>query len=854
MDAATSPQTAMTNGGTAAHDVHNGTATSTDLSQVLAALQAIYDPASTNDTRLQATQYLEQAKRHPDAPSHGHTLALDRSQPAQLRHYGLTLLENSIRYRWDEYSPAQAASLRAAVIELAQNVDETDPVYLRNKVAQLWTEVAKREWGDAWMDLDDQLWALWGASLEKRACVLSVLETLSEDVFNREDPVAGLRGSELGRAMVDIFTPAAVLAEQLPKRDKGLDVRYGDEGWLTRLCDNLSWCLSQDYQNQESVRVNAVKTMNTLRACMTWTMPKAIVAVGVIEHVCKALAVPVVELQLASVEVLQSVYTRHHLQDDDFVELVSPMFAPSSISLLREVYAWTIQDMDVHELNDEKYTLCKKLAELCNSLGLFIEQRPHSVPEGSDLPSIFALFFDVLQNPSLVVSIPVLHCWSKLLRSHIVRDSGVVDQMIGGLLEICCARLIRYEALPEDSEDVTYLFLNEDIDTVPERHSFLGNYRRFCADVIEVLVRRTPADAMQHILAQATSTFQNLYNDQPPFQPQNFSKSSTPVLRVDAQVAIVDAALKGYLKWLAVQGSGSDPQDDERVRNSLENSFEGWCRQILQARFEDPDITKKVLQLMSTFSTKALPDRPAFALAFLEHMLTLKLADNPEIAQYSDAVKDLERVCSLEMQRLAMKFPDDFMAVYSSLERKINEMIASPDTDDRQRMAFNAFLFIIIHRSTTIDRDTQEARLKQMLGQVKDAWHNDEFTKSISDFQSFCHLLGMGNLPEFLLTQRFGSIQDWSEQPLPSDGQTMQAAITERSNVSVASKLIDSMLTRIAPAPSPYQDVASSIDREVARWLNSVRDGCSAMGRRNSSHPTQHIAACEVRDNALPWL
>lgn len=90
--------------------------------------------------------------------------------------------------------------------------------------------------------------------------------------------------------------------------------------------------------------------------------------------------------------------------------------------------------------------------------------------------------------------------------------------MIGGLLEVCCSRLIRYESFPEDSQDVTLLFLNEDIDTVPERHAFLGNYRRFCADVIEVLVRRTPVEAMEHILTQATDMFQKLYNDQPPFQ------------------------------------------------------------------------------------------------------------------------------------------------------------------------------------------------------------------------------------------------------------------------------------------------------------------------------------------------
>ena len=292
------PQTALTNGCGSAQQQHLNGSSHNDISQVLAALQAIYAPISSNDTRRQATEYLEQAKRHPEAPSQGYTLANDRSQPAALRHYGLTMLEYSIKYNWEDFTEEQGTSLRGCVIELARNVADNDPVYIRNKVAQLWTEVAKRSWGAEWMDMDEQLVSLWTNSLHHQAVVLYVLETLSEEIFNREDPTAGLRGSDLGRACVEIFTPAAVLTEHLPTRDKNLDVRSGDEGWLKRLCTNLGWCLGQDYQNQESIRICAVKTMNALRAAMPWIIPKAIAATQVIEAVCKALAVPVVELQL----------------------------------------------------------------------------------------------------------------------------------------------------------------------------------------------------------------------------------------------------------------------------------------------------------------------------------------------------------------------------------------------------------------------------------------------------------------------------------------------------------------------------------------------------------------------------
>jgi exportin-5 len=302
-----------------------------DLSQVLQALQAIYEPQSSNETRRQATEYLEQAKRHPEAPSHGHTLALDRSQPAQLRHYGLTMLEYSIKYGWDDFTEEQGRVLRSYVVELAQGMAADDPVYLRNKVAQLWTEVAKRAWGAEWMDMDQQLVELWRSSLHHQAVVLYVLETLSEEIFNREDPTAGLRGSDLGRACVDIFTPTAVLTEHLPGRDKSLHVRCGDEGWLKRLCDNLSWCLSQDYQNQDAVKLCAVKTMNTLRACMPWVIPKAIAAVQVIEHVCKALAVPVTELQVVGATV-RNVSTRMLTRYCRLLSMFCKQYTPATTS------------------------------------------------------------------------------------------------------------------------------------------------------------------------------------------------------------------------------------------------------------------------------------------------------------------------------------------------------------------------------------------------------------------------------------------------------------------------------------------------------------------------------------------
>lgn len=151
------------------------------------------------------------------------------------------------------------------------------------------------------------------------------------------------------------------------------------------------------------------------------------------------------------------------------------------------------------------------------ALGSFLEQRPRLIAENSDVPTFVNFLVTILQHPSLMVSIPVLYIWTKLLSSPALSKSEIFSPIIGPLLETCTNRLLRYEALPPDTEDITFAFLHEDFDTMPERHAFIGNYRRFCVDVLERIVRKSPFEAVRHLLAQADHVFMTLYYPGQPF-------------------------------------------------------------------------------------------------------------------------------------------------------------------------------------------------------------------------------------------------------------------------------------------------------------------------------------------------
>jgi len=154
---------------------------------------------------------------------------------------------------------------------------------------------------------------------------------------------------------------------------------------------------------------------------------------------------------------------------------------------------------------------------MISNLGSFIEQKISAIPEDCDLPNLLNLFLAIAQSQSFVISIPLLVTWTRLFRSDTIGSSPTITPLIAPLLELCSSRLIRYENLPEDSDDPSLIFLLEDIDTIPERHAFLGNYRRYSVQIIECIVRQKRTEAIYHILSQVDNSMRHLYDGQPPF-------------------------------------------------------------------------------------------------------------------------------------------------------------------------------------------------------------------------------------------------------------------------------------------------------------------------------------------------
>ncbi|OQN95847.1 hypothetical protein B0A48_18132 [Cryoendolithus antarcticus] len=797
------------------------------LSQITQALSATLDPRISNEVRQNALQYLEQIKTDYNAPQYGFSLADDFSQPTAVRYYGLQLLEYAVKYRWGKYDTKQADQLRYWIKCLAGSIRVQDELYIRNKIAQLWVEVAKRCWGDEWMDMDSLLVTLWEKAFEEKGFVnkvfvLYVLETLSEDICNREDTSAGLRLEVLGAALNEIMIPNGLYEEHMSTRGTSAEVRAGKEGWLVRMTTYFATLVKEIHigsrdANFQDLNLVAIRALNALKPTFAWISLKALQEIRCIDCLFVPFLTSDRSLQSAAVEAMYSLLSRPYSAHfhDNWLALVHEALLPERIDMISNAFRDT--SSSVLDGRDEvAYTLQKKMSEHLSVLADAVALHPQ-LTQDLDMPAFFTLLAGVLSSKSLIVSIPVLHSWTKLLA---VQDTAVIDfisQVLATLLEICSARLLNYEALPEDSDDPMVQFLYDDFDTMPERHAFLGNYRRYCITVIETISRQRPLEALEHVLERTKQMLaEGPYSAARGYDRTSHVKTSLQHLEFEAQYTVVSSVLKGLVRWetdvstLPEDSNLQSRAEQDRARAS--QLLQQWCSSVFDNPIDDPEVAGHVVVLISTMLRNN--DYAAdFVLYMIEKLLGMRIPDDTALDIYSEAVKGFETQRVMELQRLGAVYANDLLAVYPSIEAQITGLTEAHASDPRIVWAYRSLLFIIQHRATTVSADVRQERLQATMQPVVAAWQDPALQASFASFESFCKTMGLDQLPDFYQQHRFAVVQGWGAQHLDEAGQATQADIKNRGDLLPlrSTKALLAASTEKMPEGSEEHEIACAI-------------------------------------------
>ncbi|KAF4549714.1 Hypothetical protein D9617_20g027700 [Elsinoe fawcettii] len=768
------------------------------------ALQVSYDPRTSVDVRQEALRFLEELMNDHEAPQHGFTLANNHSLPAHARHFGLSLLEIALIRKWDKYSTQEVETLRTWVVELARSIRPEDAGYIRNKVALLWGELAKRTWGDSWMDLDAMLLQLWGVSPSEprfhcnKVFVLYVLESLSDDICVRENPVAMLRQEMLGHALNEVMIPPQLYRKYKENEDDGTGVRQGDAGWLLQTC-NLLRAIAGNQVGLDAAIVTAVvkSALESLKPTMSWISFGALIETECIDCVYETLAYGNEAIRVAAIELLLAIFTRAynpHFHTQWEVILRSAITS-TRIEMMKRIF--TAAETNSDDIDETKYTLQKKLSDVLAAIGDSVTRYPSLFESDTQIMAFYDLSAHVFQSDSLLVSIPVLHVLSDAIATKHKNVRTLLQQADSILMDTCLVRLIKFESLPPDTGHPILKYLHEDFETLPELHAFLGNYRRYCTRVIERISQERPVEAITYLIQQMRDMFDTvdgLRGTSTNTGQSAYSKNDIPIVQLEANYLAVKAALSGYSRWVNGKRQSQVPgQPDPALQQEIADSIQqlsDQCNSLMQvglrandsSAFEhlQPDVARACAKTLVEIVLRLQPAPDSTVLSTAVAILQAGTKTSTVDDGYLEAMKQFEIDRLGEIQKLAVYFPnqlyDNNQQIFSLIERLLEDI----SLEDKTRWGYKSLPVTLTQRTVQLDEQSRLTQLQPLLEPIATEWSDDNLAQSVASFEGFCELVGLSKLTNYIEQAKFYESSDWGERSLDDAGAYIQKLINQK--------------------------------------------------------------------------
>jgi len=203
-------------------------------------------------------------------------------------------------------------------------------------------------------------------------------------------------------------------------------------------------------------------------------------------------------------------------------------------------------------------------------------------------------------------------------------------------------------------------------------------------------------------------------------------------------------------------------------------------------------------------------------LKVLEHILMSRPAEHPESTAYSDAVKDLHADGTHELQRLAIKMPNQLL-----VSRSRRELVANTDVsqgcirtarikstrnccfrhcrqqapDRLSNVPLHDYVSCLgtvmhepanwlSHRATNVNAQIRLQKLQVFVQPIQQLWQTPELENALSSFDNFCDLMSLSSTREYLVSRHVHGIQEWSLYQLDAEGQAVQKQLEERLKVN----------------------------------------------------------------------
>ncbi|VDI37941.1 exportin-5 [Mytilus galloprovincialis] len=685
---------------------------------LISAVETVMNPTAAQQDRQSAQQILEEFKESsPYCVQCGLKLSQYYDNPVA-RHFGLQLLEHSIKFRWNSFTEEEKEQLKKSSLEIIEKGTLGiihEQIYIKDVISRIIVEIIKREWPQLWPTLLADLYNLCQHGATQTELVLKIYLRLVEDVVSfmnlpttrRREVLQGLTGK-----MEDLFEFFLNLLE-----------KYRIDFYKTEpiVSDDAQW--TQYHNNLEVSRA----VLSTLTGYLDWVNMSHIFSKDLLHRLCLMLSNK--HLQLSAAECLLLIVTRKGKVEERKPLLI--LFSENAMSLI-----WNSAIEADHTSKEEHYYLfLKRLCQVIIELGKQLCAMWGPVVDVKQ-PDTFNKYLEAVlaftQHPGQMISSYTLSLWCSFLQHNVISQDEILLSFIPRLFETASKTLYKV-GFPSQNNSPSCDYSRLEFDCDEEFNMFFAKYRSEWSNVLRLSTILNPGIAfqfanqwLQSVLSKAIDSGNDAAN--------HCTLSSPSFLEWDA----ASCFLESVMSRLFVSKAENKPELHLGV---------DLLHSVLSFEANDPLVLSSLLSCISALFPylSQTPQTLPVVLKKIFSAVTFS-QDGQTKATRSRAVKNVrQHACSIVV-KISKQYTDLIFPVFDQLYTHIKEIGRdSEQLSQMEKCILMEALILVSNKFCNFEK--QSAFIDEMLKPVKDLWISQDFKEAFWSTEKFMSYIGVDRAP-----------------------------------------------------------------------------------------------------------
>ncbi|CAG8489474.1 24136_t:CDS:10 [Dentiscutata erythropus] len=777
------------------------------LSRIIQALDIIHSPFASNEIRLEANQYCNSIKDHPNAPIFGHFLALkENGQSDIVRHFGLQLLENTIRYKWIDgiYSDSEREQIKQAIISLVQRGTHDiliEKQFIKEKVAKLFADVARREWPIRWTDMNNLLRNLYTSSPTTQELTLLIFQYLGKE-------------SDLRDSLTCIITSYNILREKYPDgvkkdnpsscKDEIIIIMQGEqdsEGWLMLWVKSLEKLVKLQSASSVIYEKLIIVTLNTIATYAEWIIARSIAETNALLVSCKSLLSDCHEIRMVAIECITAIVSRTFQTPEDRTLVFDPICEQDGMELLFLSFKMIQPSQDLL-LEENDYTYLKKYVEAIVEFG----EKHICFKNNTVIPKQFPKLFDIfgIDIRDLKASIK----FHSLCGNNVL---AVSNSSSTHLKELFAERL-RILFHKDDDDNKTTHYIDVDFDSKNEYKNFAMTFRTRLGETIKLITQMRPIESFNWIVNRIQKTL-NISPSEEDLDGKlscNVSISvrdgvckvdSSVYFIFDAELTLMDSIVIGIGKLI----KSNEGHDTNYAK--IMNGMNDFLQMLLNLNYPDVIMSNRYLASMLSFVDMLNRDS-RLLFQVLQKIFQFAIFRPPgfiisSASSFPQPVYRLRCGAIAVLIKFGTSMPDVLMNIYNDISGYVNNIFnaESKMVTRKEKVSFKKFLLCIIYYSK-IPLEQKRALFDPIVLPVMNKWLSPDITCFITSITQFRDASGLNFLSSIIINMKQKGIYKLSSEISKEFHETIAKYELARYNLSFLTETVITFFVKASEGAS----------------------------------------------------